>query len=97
MFFFLIKSVLLQTKAILLNNENIVSLLHTADCLTPSEITGVTISSGSTIYQSTRTLQCQSGYQAEKTAVSTSTITCLESGEWSTPNDAFKCLKGMCI
>ena len=40
-------------------------------------------------------LQCHTGYRAENLYVSTASITCLESGDWSSPDEAFICLKGI--
>ena len=67
---------------------------HLIDCGAPSSITGVDIPAGDTVLGSSKTIQCQSGYQPENSDVSSEVITCLQTGDWSQVPATFNCLIG---
>ena len=52
------------------------------------------IPAGDTVLGSSRTIQCQSGYQPENSDVSSVVITCLQTGDWSQVPATFNCLIG---
>ena len=65
-----------------------------ADCGAPPSITGIAIPSGDTWLGSTIVIQCETGYLPDDNDVSSATITCLATGDWSPAAIAFKCLRG---